>query len=199
MSTAQLDDLIEDVYALTSREDLERETLLAVRMATLKMHQTDFYSKDIYETGIKFSQAGYRQSFEYVTQVPNLRAFKYFRRTENSCGDGACDIEIITPEEILDSYGRQRSDVAYVAGSTLEIRSTVEFAYALLGCYVNPNVSKSGYCSWIASLFPHAIVNEAARVIFKTIGYDEQASVYERLVAESILVLKLNSIQDIGY
>ena len=47
-------ELLADVYTLTNRSDLIAETKLAVKMATLKMHQRDYFYKDIRETGIQF-------------------------------------------------------------------------------------------------------------------------------------------------
>lgn len=193
------DDIVQDVYALTNRPDLETETEYAVRSSTLKLHHTDFYSKDLYETGIEFPALSYRQQLDYISVVPNLRAFKYVRKAEDACDDAGDFICIITPDEILDSYHQNRTNVAYVAGRVLEIRSSTQFDKALLGCYVHPIVKKGEYCSWIAEQYPYAIVHEATRVIFKTIGYDEQAATYERLVAEAVMLLKLSNVQDIGY
>ena len=48
-------DLLSDVYAVTNRPDLVADTKLAVRTATLKAHRSDFYPKDLFETGLTFS------------------------------------------------------------------------------------------------------------------------------------------------
>jgi len=44
MSLAQLST---DVIALTKRPDLVAETTLAVKMATLKAHNSDYYPRDL--------------------------------------------------------------------------------------------------------------------------------------------------------
>ena len=49
-----LTDLCADVYTITNRPDLINETKLAVKAATLKMHQSDYYYRDLLEQGITF-------------------------------------------------------------------------------------------------------------------------------------------------
>lgn len=192
-------ELVQEVYTLTGRPDLTGETASAIKAATLKAHTSDFYSKDIYETGIQFESTDYRQSLDLYNLISNFRAIKYLRRVTDANDDEGTFIEIITPEELLDGYGSNRSDVAYVAGRVLEIRSSVEFQYALLGCYVMPIVRVEAYSSWIADLYPYAIVHEAVRIVLATIGYVEEAARYSQLVAEQYALLKMNNLSDVGY
>jgi len=193
------DELVAEVYLLTNRPDLEAETKSAVKRATLKAHQTDFYSKDIYESGIEFPTADYRQSLDYITLFSNFRALKYLRRVEDENDDVGKFFDIVQPEEVLDAYGRNRNDIAYVAGRVLEIRSSVSFSKALLGAYVLPIVREGAYLSWVAEQHPYAIVFEAARVIFKSIGFDEESAQYNQLVAEEYNLLKMSALSDVGY
>ena len=65
---ATFTELCNDVYTMTKRPDLVAETKLAVKAATLKAHQSDFYPKDIYETGIQFSR-----SEEHTSELQSQR------------------------------------------------------------------------------------------------------------------------------
>ncbi len=200
--------LLEEVYIITNRRDLVAETSSAIRLATLKAHNSDFYSRDIVEIPLKFKEKLFKQSIDLYSLACNYRAAKYFRLTE-VCVEGAEGvepdvigpiIEMITPDEILDSYGRNRTNVSYVAGRMLEIRATIDFDSAIFGFYVNPIVTPSGsYASWVANIHPGAIINEAARVIFKMIGYDEQSAQYNTLVAEEYALLQITGLSDVGY
>jgi hypothetical protein len=192
-------ELVAEVYNLTNRSDLSAETQAAVRAATLKAHQTDFYSKDIYETGVSWEDAEYRQQIDLISLVSNFRALKYIRRVEDQYDDKGVFFTIITPEELLDSYGFTRSDIAYVAGRSLEIRSAVEFSKVLMGAYVFPIITSNSYASWIAEQHPYFIIYEASRVIFKAIGYDEQSAQFNNLVAEELTLLKMSGLSDVGY
>ena len=192
-------ELVIEVYALTNRPDLVAETASAIKAATLKAHLSDFYSKDIHETGVGFPTSAYIQSLDYISLISNFRALKYIRRVEDATDDIGKFFQVLTPEETIDSYGINKTDIAYVAGRVLEIRSSVSFSKLLLGCYVLPIITEGAYSSWVAEQHPYAIIKEAARVIFKTIGYDEQSAAYERLVAEEYSLLKLSALSDIGY
>lgn len=198
-ATTVFDDLVQEVYIQTNRPDLTAMTEAAVKAATLKAHHTDFYSKDIHEEAVIFPALGYRQSLDYIQVVDNFRAFKYLRKAEDSCDDSGDFFCILTPEEILDSYGRNRTDVAYVAGRVLEIRSSNKFDRALMGCYIHPIVRTGAYCSWVAQQYPYSIIYEASRIVFKGIGKMDESSQMAGLVAEEYSLLKLSNIQDVGY
>jgi hypothetical protein len=193
-------ELLAEVYLITNRPDRVNETKSAIKAATLKMHQTDFYSKDIFEQGISWPSADFRQSLDYISLISNWRALKYIRRVENGTDDDTTNFfQIITPEEVVNSYGKMRKDVAYVAGRVMEIRSAVSFQYALLGCYVNPIVREEAYSSWVAEMYPYTIIHEAARMIFKLTGQLDEAAGQREFVAECLTTMKNSCLTDVGY
>lgn len=181
-------DLVSDVYVLTNRPYLVAETKLAVKMATLKAHQSDYYPKDLHEVGITWSSPEYIQSIEYRTLIPRWRAFKYLRKYANNAP--AEFFKFLTPEETLDGYGINRENVCYLAGEMLEIRSNTEDAYMILGCYINPITTEEGFSSWIALDHPYAIILEAARTIFRQVGAADEANQLRAEVAEQYQILK---------
>lgn len=192
-------ELVTDVYALTNRPDLVELTELSVRNATLKMHKTDFYFKDIFETGIQFSSAEYLQSLEVKALLPNWRALKYLRKYDPVGDCPGAFLNIVETATVLDSYYQPVPNSVYGAGANLQIRSNTKEAFYLLGAYLFPIVTELGFKSWIADEQPSAIVYEAARVLFKTIGYDEQSATYEKLVADEIVILKMGNLTINGY
>lgn len=193
------DELKEEVFLITDRRDLVAQTESAIKAATLKAHRSDFYSKDIHEQGVEFTTADFRQSLDYILLISNFRSLKYVKRVEDENDDTGKFLDIITPENTLDTYGINKVDIAYVAGRVLEIRSSVEFTKMLLGAYVLPIVRTGAYDSWVAEQNPFVIIYESARVIFKSIGYDEQSATFTQLVAEEFELLKLSALSDVGY
>lgn len=195
-------EILAEVYLLTNRPDLEAETKSAIKAATLKAHYTDFYSKDIYEDYITFDEAAYHQSIDYIALITNFRALKYIRKWDTTNGQPiqgeGCFLKVVTPDNVLDAYHTDRVDICYVAGRNIEIKSSTQLAAVLFGCYVSPIVTESGYSSWVADLYPWAIIFEAARVIFKSIGYDEQSRAYDSFVAEQYTILRNNNLSDVG-
>ena len=188
MST--LDTLVTEVYNITNRPDLVNETLTAIRAATLKAHQSDFYPKDLVETAIQFNSAEYQQTLQYKQIFPRWRALKHLRKYDSVNLQPGKFLQIISIDQTLDSYSINREDVVYLAGSNLQIRSIDQQQYYLLAFYQHPDVTALGYSSWIADEQPYCIVFDAARVLFKMIGFDEQSSAYEKLTLEQYQELK---------
>lgn len=193
-----LTELQQEVYTLTNRPDLVAETLLAVRQSTLALHQSDFFWRDLQETGISFPTSAYTQELEYRSIIPLFRSLKYLRKANADSTVGAF-FTVVSPESVLDSYGVDRTDVCYAAGASIEIKSSTQFQYAILGYYANPNITPGAYNSWIALDHPYAIVFEAAEKVFKMIGKSEEFAAYKLLRDEEKQRLMMTNIQVSGY
>jgi hypothetical protein len=194
-------ELLADTYTLTNRPDLVNETKVAVKSATLKAHQIDFFPKDLFESGISWSPIGYTQSLDYRALNSRWRALKYLRKYDASTSPGTPGIffTVLTPEQVLDSYGIQKENVCYLAGEMIEIRSNTEDTYMLIGAYLNPDISEATYSSWVALDHPYAIIFDATATIFKMIGFDEQSAQYRQMVAEQYQMIKQSNILAQGY
>jgi hypothetical protein len=181
-------ELLSDTYLITNRPDLVNETKLAVKAATLKAHQSDFYPKDLFEVGISWDTPAFIQSIEYRTLIPRWRAFKYLRKyAGNTPGEF---IKLLTPDQTLDAYSFNKENICYLAGEMLEVRSSTQDDYMILACYINPILDENSYSSWIALDHPYAIVFEAARMIYKQIGWAEEAQTMRQEVGEQYQILK---------
>jgi hypothetical protein len=194
-----LTELQQEVYTITNRPDLVAQTLTAIRSATLKLHQLDYFYKDIFETGVTFTIAEFEQALDYRLLIPRWRALKYIRKSDVTGIDTYPPFTIIPPENVLDEYNQNRLDVAYVAGAFINIKSSTAFQYMFLGCYIHPDITEAGYSSWIAADHPYAIVFEAASIVFKLIGDTEQFAAYTGLSQIEQNNLKISEIQAVGY
>jgi hypothetical protein len=195
--STSLASIISDVYTLTNRPDLVGEVALAVKAATLKAHQSDDYIKDFKEVSISFSSPDYFQSLDYKAILPLWRKPRYIRESDVNGTPGKI-LTYIEPEKVVDSFGANRYDVFYQAGSVINIRTADLGQYFFVGYYANPDVTASGFSSWIADDFPFAIIYEATAIIFKTIGYDEQVPTYRGMVQEQLQLLKQHAITGLG-
>lgn len=195
--TIPLASLVADVMLLTNRPSLVGETALAVQAATLKAHHADDWIKDLSEYSVAFGVPDYFQTIDYKALIPLWRKPRYIRKYDVSGGPGAF-LEYLEPEKVVDGYGYNRQDVFYVAGSNIQIRSSDKIANALMGVYTNPDISNAGYNSWIADDHKFAIVYEAAAIIFKTTGLDEQERSYRLMVAEQFALLKIHAVTGLG-
>jgi hypothetical protein len=196
--TTSFASLVSDVYALTNRPDLVNETALAVKAATLKAHQADDWIKDLTEYSITFSVSDYYQSLDYKAIIPLWRKPRYIRKYDAANSSVGRFLTYLEPEKVVDNYGADRLDVFYIAGSNIQIRSSDLLQYCLVGAYLNPDVTTSGFSSWIANDHPFAIIYEAVAIIFKTIGYDEQVPTYRQMCAEQLQLLKQHATTGMG-
>ena len=192
-------ELLAEIYLITNRPDLVSESKSALKSATLKAHQSDYYLKDLHEVGLLWSPIAYQQSLDYRTIVPRWRAFKFLRKYDSTGSTPGDFFALLTPEETLDSYGVNREDVCYLAGEQIEIRSSTEDTYMLLGCYRQPDITEATYSSWAALDHPWAIIYEAARIIFNATGKKEEASGIQREVLEQIAALRNSNITAGGF
>ena len=194
-----LTELINEVYNLTGRPDRTSETSSAIKSATLKAHQSNYFYKDIFETGLAFNSADYVQSLDYRSLIPRYRAIKYLRKYDLANNAPGKELDLIVPENLFDAYKVQKQDIFYVAGAYIQINSATQEQYYLFGCYLNPDITDAGYTSWIALDHPYAIIFDAAATVFKAIGKDEEASAYRNLVAEQLTMLASSNIVANGF
>jgi len=161
--------LVNEVYTITKRADLVDMTALAVKNATLQLHRSDFFYKDLREVALQFDTEDYLQMIDYRSLFPNYRALKYLRKFYPTATSDRCVgpfYKVLSPLETVDVYGNLTNDVVYVAGNIIQVRSSTQEKYAIIGIYENPNVSTSAaYKSWIADEAPYAIVWKAAAMI----------------------------------
>ena len=191
--------IVADVYTCTNRPDLVAETEMAVKSATLQLHRSDFFSKDIFETGISFTTSDYVQQLEYRLAVPRWRSMKYLRKWDNTgTGRAGQELTAVPIEKILDGYGVERTNIFYLAGSVYNIKSSTQEQYYLLGCYVNPEISGAYYSSWIADEYPNAIVYRAATIVLKQIHQDDLAAKFEQLAAIETQEILMANIETVG-
>lgn len=192
-------EIYNEVLIITKRPDLDARTRQAIRSATIKAHHSDFYYKDIVEVPVQFTEPFYLQSFLPTEVVPNFRMVKYVRLWNGgNDGDVGVFLDPIQIENSLDLYQQKKTNVFYMAGQLLQIRGACTVDKVLFGCYVDPIIlPEANYSSWIAVSQPYAIVYEAARQVFKSISYTEQANEYSTLVGEEYAELKLSSVESV--
>lgn len=202
-----LTELTQQVYTITNRSDRVAETFSAIQSATLKMHQSDYYWKDIFEVGYNSGAngAGYEHDIDYRGLIPNFRAMKYIRKWtpdttgQNPLGCPGRLLTLVEPANVFDDYHTQKCDIYYAAGAYVHVRSSTPDQYYILGVYIQPNITQAGYASWVALDHPFAIINEAAALVFKAIGKDEEAATYRSINAEQISMLKSSNITSGGF
>lgn len=199
---ATLPALLADVYSLTNRPDLVAESTVAVKAATLKAHQSDYYQRDIVTGSQVFANPTLLVQTFSITGLPRWRAWSYLQNFDPLVspyqGSGAFVFDIIAPNDLIDQYNVLKQNTAWQAGTNLNIRCAAALATLYYGYYRNQDVTNAGDMGWISDSHPYAIIGEATRRVFKIIGYDEQAAYYEKVVQEEYENIRLSNVTVLG-
>jgi hypothetical protein len=191
------EEMVAEVISLTRRPDLEAKIESAVKAATLKAHQSDYFFNDLTEVAIEFDQPRFIQNFRPRDVLPRYRHAKYIRIWRGGASSDARAFEFlehIHVENAIDGYGYNKLNVFYFAGELLQMRVRQPVEHVLFGAYQHPNITTENFNSWIAEDYPYTIVYEAARSIFLSTSFQEQAAQMRTLVQEEYGILKLSNV-----
>lgn len=172
-----LGELCADVYTLTGRPDLVADTQLAIRHATQKFHLHDFWLRDHEERRLDFSASSQNFQINIPSTFTNWRKFDYIRPYDQTTGTPSNKlIRPIAPSNIFDEFNRQKSDIYYVSGNLMNMRTLNAENGFLIGWYKYPNTMPNNYSSWIADMYSAIIVEEAAGRILQAIGMVDEGN-----------------------
>ena len=178
------DSLLADVVTLTNRPDLSAEAAVAIKTATLSIHARAAFPRDVGTVLAKQVNATFITSLDAITLFPRLRGLSTVRLCDVNYNPlESPEIEIIELGDIYDpEYKTLKNNVAYIAGTNVNVRSGVA-AYGYLVEYLaSPLVLRAQYNSWIAQLAPDAILYTACSIVYATSGNEEKAAAYQKLV-----------------
>lgn len=178
------DSVYNDVVELTKRPDLESETAIAVRTATSSIHARAAFPRDSVVQLVKIPNSSFITSLDAQLLFPGLRGLSTVRLCDvNYDPMEFPEIEIVEMGDIYDPiYRTLRNNIAYLAGTSVIIRSGTA-AYGFVVEYFKvPSVRRDSYNSWIAQLSPDVIVHQAASLVFATNGNEEKSQKYAAIV-----------------
>jgi hypothetical protein len=168
------------VYDLTKRPELVALTDMAIRLATIRAHNVDFFPRDAASAVLTYTIPTtelFASIANIYTTVTDLRTPEYLQ--------GEDTVSPYTPVELLDyvvSYrnfwtddGELRSSVFTQQGTTFLGRFANATGRVKLFYYKNPNTTLGGYSSWIADTYPDELAMWAAGFVWARSGFQEMA------------------------
>ena len=169
--------LVNEVVTLTNHPELADEIAIAIRAATLSLHQLDLFSKDKRETLVTIKKSCCTSNAIDLSLIPNLRSIhtiaKYCVKT--------CRIGCEIPKRI--HIGQHIKEFWTTSGQSLEIKTTSCQRDFYLEYYANPQVIPAeDYSSWIADLYPQAILDLACAKIYRLLRDPTTSQMYERSI-----------------
>lgn len=168
------------VNDLTKRPELVALTNLAIRMATTRAHQVDFFSRDQRNILLTYTPYVTNELYTDITTIystlPQLRTPDFIQ---------ILDATSLVPSEVLeyvvdykyfwDNEGMLKGSVFTMLGETLRFRSLSNTGKAQFYIYQNPVVDSTGYNSWIADMYPDEVAGWAAAIVWSRSGFQEIA------------------------
>lgn len=171
----------------TNRPELVAETQLAVRMATNAIHLLDFFMRDATEQLFTLPALNYNAQFDItaLTRFRKLRYIKKFDLASQVTREGE-DHQMMEadPAHLFDRYNIVKTNLFYLAGTNLNVKSSTNEQAWLLSWYMYPNTDPETYKSWVADVYPAIIIDRAVADIFRDIGMTDDANKLERKVDE---------------
>lgn len=198
------------VYTITNRPNLVNETILAIQEATMALHGIENWWRDRVEQQVVFSANGNYQQIPLAT-LPRFRTFSYIRKfdptgtdplTGISGGGAPGDLfDPCPPDKLLDPYKITKDNIYYLTGggnaasAVAQLRSTVAFQYLLIAWMRFPQVDVATYQSWIAELYPYAIITAASMKLRKYMVDADAAKILEGDAAMHLNILLANNVE----
>jgi hypothetical protein len=174
-----LDELVSSVATITNRPELSAEMLIAVQRATLKMHTIDFFPKDIQI--LSFPSAPLTN---IVVDLPKTARVRKVKAVVGQTPFGrSIQLRSIGFKDFV-GFGGAKKDGFFVQGSRISIVSREPISNALVAYYEFPDTSRETYSSWIADLYPFAIIDDACASIYAQLGDLQQAEQFNRRVGD---------------
>lgn len=187
-STDLFDQMVDDVVTLTARPDLAAETAVAVRTATNNCHFCDAFPRDMQSMAVQVLAPTYTSQLDVPTLFPRLRGLSALTVLGEDLSpllfSPATRPEVIELGDVYDEYGALRNNVAYLAGDKLNIRTAVPAYGYLVEWFKAPATRREDYTSWIAQLYPDAILYWAASLVLSTNGNEEKAAKYMQMTQQ---------------
>lgn len=207
-------------------QDGTGEAVRAAVSSVLTLHGREFYLRDIKEQIVILPASAYIFAVP-VDALVRFRKVAYLRKWDPTWNSSQLDPSVqapnlnmpnalnllreISPDNLFDSYGYERDNVWYLAGTNLQCKSNTALTQVKVGFYQRPLVEPgedgnySLFDSWIAREYPYAVIYHAASKIFNSIGQNDNSRKYDRppsaarndaggLVQEQIAIIDMNNI-----
>ena len=204
--------LMQSVYTITNRPDLVDATQLAILKNTLKEHNAIDYKRDLVSSAViplDNTAGNYRYTIGISSNLSRLRKIKTITEVVpgNSqpalySNDSYCGTLVFTeadPSNLFDNYLTEMYNYWTRTGDSLNLVAVREVDNIGILYYQQPNVTPTGYQSWIADNYPYVIYEAAAVDIFNAIGKDTtEAKIYRSNIVTNRMDIIRTEVNSMG-
>lgn len=183
-------EIFTEVVGITNRPDRQAETALAIRSATLAMHGFAMFPNDLVsEDIVGISPSAPLVLIDQPTELPGLRGLSRVIRLDSQGNEITLPvIEVTDISNVLDPiYGTPKDNLAYKAGTNVRVVCNAGIVGLRVWYFKLPIVLPvDQYSSWIADVYPDAIITMAAAKVFKILG-DDRAITFDQMARTECL------------
>lgn len=173
---SQFSQLCNKLVKLSNRPDVLEEIKIALRQATIEIHQLDFFHRDLMHGTIVNSRGRQNEVSVPMSNFPRLRAIK------SIVPKGCC--EELKPNAPL-TVCRCENNWWRTNGGNLIINSSFNTNEFDVWFYQNPKISPDEeYSSWVADLYEPALLDWSLMLLFIMLRDSPIASQYAARVGQ---------------
>jgi hypothetical protein len=168
------------VYEKTKRPELIALTKSAIKMATLRAHHVDFFSRDETSQLLTFTVDSTLQFTDFATiytTLPRLRTPNFMQAEDvTSPYMPTENLEFVSNyKNMWNQDNELQCSVFCLHGATLRVRFAVPTGRSRLYCFLNPDTTEATYSSWIADNHADELAFWAAGIVWMRSGFPELA------------------------
>lgn len=191
---SQYTDLVEQISVWTNRPELTAEMNTAIVAAVNKAHRAGHFPRDLVEVTVAVEPVQI-QTVDY-TAAPFVR---YRHLATIGPASYEYNYTVVESLDLFDVDGYARRDIAYVAGSLINIKAAAPVDSLKITYWQRPKVSPIAELNdWIVADHFDLIVLWAAASVLATVGENEIKTRVEALAALHYADLKADSVESAG-
>ena len=180
-------EVVTEVLTITARPDRTSEIESRINSSLSRCIMKANFAQDLQEITLPTTAGVYGETYDFSGDVTRFRKFKYVKATGQT--------RYLTPidsTQVFQPGGTMQRDRYYVAGLNLtytlfETADSLEVGYYQYAPVLDSTVNTT---HWLLDLNPWCIIDLASAAIFRSIGDDTSAAIYEKSGTESYLVTR---------
>lgn len=177
---------IQEVIAITKRQDKEAEIALNINKAISFFTMKAEFAQDLLETELAIDSSSYGEVLDIASLV-RFRKVKYLKPRGKRYY-----IKPIDPTQILTPNGVLQPNRYYIAGTNLTFTLSELNTFLDIGYYQYPTLLEVGTTEehWMLTMVPWMVIERAAASIFSLAGDDASARTYNNSSMEMFVTAR---------
>ncbi len=181
-------ELVAEVQIWVKRPDMDAAIRSALRAVTLKYHRKEKFWRDLLSVTVTGLALDTVQVVDIATWLPRFRQL----HSVEGC-------TIVEANNLYDEDSYARTNIAFLAGTSLNIKLTAPATTRVISYYADPIVSPEiSFQSWIADTQPDLLITGAAG---RAMAWKNESEIYQAAILEERTQwaeLLQNNIESVG-